>query len=211
MTFDRTDKASCRPWKRASSREAHGVAPHWYEMGRSPWRMMRATLPGLSAPRPAGLMSKERKFAFNGTNEPGRRVCGSNPTPIFIGYACRSKSLTARYGFTCRFRLAGPVESATVGGTRCGLTQLPLAIGAHLQTRRMLVSPGRSSGPVVSFPFPISCLAPELPGRWSRRCSAVRGWVGGALPDLLPTVGGAVGLRVVVEALVSKMRLGVNG
>ena len=92
-----------------------------------------------------------QKFTFNGTNEPGRRVCGSNPTPIFIGYACRSKSLTARYWFTAWFQLVDSVESAAVGGTRCGLTQLPLAIGAHLQTRRMLVSPGRSSGPVVLF------------------------------------------------------------
>ena len=49
--------------------------------------------------------------------------------------------------------------------TRCGLTLCPLAIGAHLQTRRMLVSPGRSSGPVAVLKIPPrSCLALELPG-----------------------------------------------
>ena len=81
------------------------------------------------------------------------------------------KSLTARYWFTRLFRLAGSVESATVGGTRCRLTLCRLAIGAHLRTFRMLVSPAHLRGlsfRFEPFPLPASVRLLESPAYWSR-------------------------------------------
>ena len=152
--------------------------------------------------------------AFNGTNEPGRRVSGRNPATIVIGYACRSKSLTARYWFTAWFQLVGSVESATVGGTRCRLTLCRLAIGAHLPIREERLSrlPTCGACRFVLNPSP----SPRPSASWKARpiglgtIPGVFRASGNSAPLLGPSVVGRFGVCVVVEAVVSKMRLRVN-
>ena len=87
---------------------------------------------------------------------PGQRSeAGENQRPHGGCYlqCCRGYQATPGWAVITTSCLPAPFRVIgrrleTVIVTRCGLTLCPLAIGAHLQTRRMLVSPGRSSGPV---------------------------------------------------------------
>lgn len=168
----------CRPWKRASSREANGICQNEERAG------------GRIVDRRGG--------------------CILQMLPGLSGHA----RLGCDYDQSCLpapFRVLGR-RLETVIVTRCGLTLCPLAIGAHLQTRRMLVSPGRSSGPVAVLKIPPrSCLALELPGLLVSESVQPRRPRFGQLRSVLgPSVVGRFGWCVVVESKLYRLYLGVN-